>query len=312
MRAAALLSLALLLSSPLAEAARRKTYPMNVPAAGVQAITFKVQEGDFVVRGDANIKEVRMNVSIDRMWIFKLGEQDILKRLIKISGEGTDHVTIVTDIPRSIANWGRAEYPIDFEVVVPAGAKLEIEDTSGKIEVAGMRGDVVVRDGSGTFWARDLAGGLDLVKESGDIRVERVAGPTSIQSHSGQMTLRGLQALDIKESDGNIDASQLASASIHNKGGNVKVTSVAGELQIDDDSGELVIANVRGALEIRDTSGQIRTQSTGAVTIRDSSGDVTIRNAPAVRVLEKESGAVKISQVSGSVEAPPGIEIKRQ
>lgn len=312
MRVAALLSLALLLSSPLAHAARRKTYPMNVPASGVRAITFKVQEGDFVVRGDANVNEIQMNVSIDRMWIFKLGEQDILKRLIKVSGEGTEHVTIVTDIPRSIANWGRAEYPIDFEIVVPAGATLELEDTSGKIEIAGMRADVAVRDSSGTFWARDLSGALDLVKESGDIRIERVGGATSIQSHSGQMTLRNLQAVEIKESDGNIDASQLASARIHNKGGNVKVTSVAGDLQIDDDSGELVISDVRGALEIRDTSGQVRTQNTGAVTIRDSSGDVTVRNAPAVRVLEKESGAVKISQVSGSVEAPPGIEIKRQ
>jgi putative adhesin len=312
MKAAALLSLALLLTSSSAHAAKRKTYPMNVPATGVRSITFKVQEGDFVVRGDANIKEVQMDVSIDRMFIFKLGEKDILKRLITVSGEGTDHLTIVTDIPRSIANWGRAEYPIDFEVVIPAGAQLEIEDTSGKMEVAGVRGDVVVRDGSGTFWARDLGGALDLVKESGDIRIERIAGATSIQSHSGQMTLRDLRALEIKESDGNIDASQLTSARIQNKGGNVKVTSVAGDLRVDDDSGEIVIADVKGTLEIRDTSGQIRTQNTGAITIRDTSGDVTVRNAPELRVLEKESGAVKISQVSGRVEAPPGIEVKRQ
>jgi len=306
-----ILATMLVVSAPVS-ASRRKTYPMNVPADGVRTVTFKLQEGDFVLRGDPSAREVRMNVSIDRTWIFKLGEEGILQRLITVSGQGTDHVTIVTDIPRAISNWGRAQYPIDFEVVVPSGVRLEIEDTSGKIELSGLTGDVAVRDGSGTFSARELRGSLDLLKESGDIRIEHVAGATTIQSHSGQMTLRRLRALEIRESDGNIDASQLASARIHNRGGNLRVTSVSGELHIDDDSGEIVLADVGGAVDIRDTSGQIRTENTGAITLRDTSGDVTIRHAPEVRVLEKESGAVKVRSVTGRVDAPPGIEIKRQ
>jgi Toastrack DUF4097 len=308
-----LLTMAVMLAiSAPAFASGRKTYPMNVPATGVRTITFKVQEGDFVLRGDPNAREIRMNVSIDRTWIFKLGEEGILQRLITVSGQGTDHVTIVTDIPRAISNWGRAEYPIDFEVVVPSGARLEVEDTSGKIELSGLTGNVTVHDGSGTFSARDLGGSLDLVKESGDIRIEHVAGATKVQSHSGQMTLRRLQALEITDSDGNIDASQLASARIRNRGGNLRVTGVSGELHIDDEAGEIVVADVDGAVDIRDTSGQIRTQNTGAITLRDTSGDVTIRNAPAVRVLEKESGAVKVYSVTGKVEVPPGIDLKRQ
>ncbi len=312
-RALTLLVLAamLALAAP-AWAAGRKTYPMNVPAAGVRTVTFKVQEGDFVLRGDPNARELRMNVSIDRTWIFKLGEEGILQRLITVSGQGTDHLTVVTDIPRAISNWGRAQYPIDFEVAVPAGVRLEVEDTSGKIELSGLAGDVTVRDGSGTFSARDLGGSLDLVKESGDIRVEGVGGATTIQSHSGQMVLRRLQALRITDSDGNIDASQLASARIRNREGNLRVTGVSGKLDLDDESGEIVVTDVTGPLDIRDTSGQIRTRNTGAITLRDTSGDVTIRNAPEVRVLEKQSGAVKVYAVTGKVEVPPGIELKRQ
>jgi hypothetical protein len=104
----------------LSWASDRKTYPMDIPAGAVRAINFDVQEGEFVVRGDPTATSVSMRVSIDRFWIFRLGEEGILKRLIKISGEGTSQLTIATDLPRSLANWGRAEYPIDFEVVVPA------------------------------------------------------------------------------------------------------------------------------------------------------------------------------------------------
>jgi hypothetical protein len=295
-----------------ASAATRKTYPMNVPAAGVRAVTFKVQEGDFVLRGDPAAHEIRMNVSIDRTWVFKLGEQDILQRLITVTGQGTDELTIATDIPRAISNWGRAQYPIDFEIVVPAGVRLVVVDTSGKIEVSDLRGDVSVHDGSGTFSARGLSGNLDLEKQSGDILVEDVAGQTNLLSRSGQMKLRRLQGLDIRDSDGNIDVQQVGTASIHNRGGNLRVSEASGNVTIDDEAGEIVVSGVKGILDIRDTSGQIRADHTGAITIRDTSGDIRVQDASHVRILTKESGQVKLRSISGLVEVPPGITVSRQ
>src|SRR5262244_199066 len=82
------------------------------------------------------------SVFIDRFFIFKLGERDILRRLIHITGQGTtDMLTVATDIPRSLSNWGRAQYPIDFEVIVPESMKVRVRDTSG---------DIHIRDVSGT------------------------------------------------------------------------------------------------------------------------------------------------------------------
>ena len=135
--------LALAVALPLFAGAR-KSYPMNLPATGVQSVVFDVQEGDFVLRGDPAATEVRVNVSIDRTWIFKLGEEGILHRLITVSGQGTKELRIVTDIPRALSNWGRAQYPIDFEVVVPAGhegarARHLGQDRAGGR--AGRRGD---------------------------------------------------------------------------------------------------------------------------------------------------------------------------
>lgn len=283
---------------------------MNVPAAGVESVVFDVQEGDFRLRGDPAATEVRMNVSIDRTWFFKLGEQGILHKLITVSGQGTKELKIATDIPRSLSNWGRAQYPIDFEVVIPAGMKVRLHDTSGKIELAAVQGDVEIDDGSGTLSARELDGALRVRKESGDIRIEDVRGSTVLNSHSGQSHLARLNALTVEDSDGNLDISDVASARIHNRGGNLRVERVKGGVEIDDDSGEIVVADVAGAVSIRDTSGQIRTARTGAVTIQDTSGDVTVVQAASLHINAKESGEVMVRRVEGAVEAAPGVKVK--
>ena len=251
-----------------------------------------------------------MNVSIDRAWIFKLGEEGILHKLITVSGQGTKELRISTDIPRSLSNWGRAQYPIDFEVVVPAGMKVRVHDTSGKIELVGVQGDVEIDDGSGTLSAWQLGGALRIRKQSGDIRVEDVRGPTTVNSHSGQSHFARLNALEVEDSDGNVDVSDVASARIHNRGGNLRVERVKGDLEIDDDSGEIVVADVSGAVHIRDTSGQIRTARTGPVTIQDTSGDVTVFQAASLRINAKESGEVMVRQVAGPVETGPGVKVK--
>src|SRR5215467_268978 len=93
-------------------------------------------------------------------------------------GEGTGELKIVTDIPRSIASWGRAEYPIDFEVVLPAGIPLQVRDTSGSIRISPLNAPVEVHDGSGTLMISDVHGVVTVVKDSGDIQVEPVSDVT--------------------------------------------------------------------------------------------------------------------------------------
>ncbi len=306
-----LLSCALLVLCATALAADRKAYSMDIPADGVHTISFAVEEGDFVLRGDPNSHAVRMQVSIDRFWIFKLGEENILKRLIKVSGEGTDHLNIATEIPRSLANWGRAQYPIDFEVVVPSAAKLEVRDTSGIIRISGLDADVSIEDGSGTLTVSNLRSALRISKTSGDISVTDIRGAVEIGSRSGQIQVRGLGALNIESSNGILDISNASSAVVHNRGGNIRVSDVNGNLQIEDDSGEIVVGNVGGKVQITDTSGQIRLSNTGDIVVADTSGDVTVQQAASLRITQKESGQVKVAGVRGPVEVPQGITLKR-
>jgi DUF4097 and DUF4098 domain-containing protein YvlB len=293
-------------------ASDRKTYPMDIPAAAVRSINFDVQEGEFVLRGDPTATSVNMRLSIDRLWIFRLGEEGILKHLIKVSGEGTSQLNIVTDIPRSLANWGRAEYPIDIEVVVPASIPLHVHDTSGIIRISQVNALVDVHDGSGTLTISGVHGAVTVVKDSGDIQVERVDDVTTITSKTGQMKLRDLARVQIEESDGNLEVVNTGPTRIHNKGGNLRVSNVKGALEIEDESGEIQVSDVNGDVKIRDTSGQIRVSRAGIVLIDDTDGDVTVRDATSVSVRQKESGQVKVSAISGSVVVPPKIQLHHE
>ncbi len=298
--------------APSCLAASRRTYPMDVPAANVRTISFDVQEGDLIIRGDPAATAVRMRVSVDRYWLFKLGEENILKRLIKVSGAGTPEIRIATDIQPSWKNYGRAEYPIDFEVVVPAAAVLNIRDTSGKIEVTGIDSALQVHDGSGTLAVTRVKGPVTIDKESGDVKVQDVSGGTTIASHSGQLHLQRLGELNVTASDGNVDVADAGSVRLVNKGGNIRVSGVQAGVSIDDDSGEIVVAEVRGDVSIRDTSGQIRVSRVGVLVVDDTSGDIVVDGAHSVDVRSKESGQVKVRNVAGEVNVPPGIALARR
>lgn len=293
-------------------AASRRGYTMDVPAVNARSITFDVQEGDLIIRGDPAATSVQMRVSIDRYWLFKLGEEGILKKLIKVSGEGTPELKIVTYIEQSWRNYGRAEYPIDFEVVVPAGAVLNLRDTSGKIEVSDIQSAVEVHDGSGTLTVRHVKGPLTIDKESGDMRVQDVLGTTTIASRSGQLHFLRVGELNVTASDGNLDVIDAGSARLVNTGGNIRVSGVKGSVHIDDDSGEIQVTQVGGDVDIRDTSGQIRASHVGALRIEDTSGDVVVDGARSVNIRTKESGQVKVKNVAGEVNIPPGITLARR
>ena len=290
----------------------RPTYPMNVAAAGAKSITFDVQEGDLVVRGDPAATSIQMKVSIDRFFLFKLGEEGILKKLITVTGENTPQITIRTDIRKSAANWGRAEYPIDFEVVVPADAALYVRDTSGVIEISAMNGAVEVHDSSGTLAVQRVAGPLTIEKESGDIRVADVPGAVKIASRSGQMRLERIGELEVTSSDGNLDVLRAQAARLTNRGGNITVRGVKGDVAIDDDSGEIELRDVAGRVTIHDTSGQIRAWNTGAMVVDDTSGDVVVSRAASLDVRTKEGGQVKVSAIKGDVHVPAGISLSRE
>ena len=196
--------------------------------------------------------------------------------------------------------------------MVPASIPLHVRDMSGIIRISHVNATVDVYDGSDTLTISDVHGAVTVAKDSGDIQVERVDDVTTITSKTGQMKLRDLARVQIQESDGNLEVVNTGPARIHNKGGNLRVSHVKGALEIEDESGEIQVSDVEGDVKIRDASGQIRVSRAGAILIDDTDGDIIVRHAASISVRQKESGQVKVSAISGSVEVPPKIQLHRE
>ncbi|WP_116807714.1 DUF4097 family beta strand repeat-containing protein [Steroidobacter cummioxidans] len=93
-------------------------------------------------------------------------------------------------------------------------------------------------------------------------------------------------ALDVTDTSGDLELSDVGSARIDDGSGDQLLKNINGDLIVDDGSGELRVISVVGNIEVTDSSGNID--------IEDVRGDVTIKN--------DSSGDIAITKVSGNVE----------
>ena len=148
-------------------------------------------------------------------------------------------------------------------------------------------------------------------KESGDVKIDGVRGITTIESKTGQMDLRRLGMLEIRDANGNLTIVDAASARIHSRGGNLRLSGVKGDAVIDNEAGEIILSRIGGSVDVRDTSGQIRADDTGPLTIHDTSGDITVPRPASLNVVAKESGQIAAGEIRGAVAVPVGFKVKR-
>jgi hypothetical protein len=117
----------------------------------------------------------------------------------------------------------RRNCSIDYDVTLPAAAKVMGEVGSGEVEVVGMA-EVGVSAGSG------------------DVRVRDVPGPVTVNVSSGRAELVGLGQSAV------VDASS----------GDVSVTDVKGDLTVLSRSGEVNAVGVGGKTSVESSSGDVR------------------------------------------------------
>jgi hypothetical protein len=200
---------------------------------------------------------------------------------------GTAHYSLV----RSKVTWrstasgvsvsSRCQFPtgscsFDSRVAIPASARADIRDSSGDVTVQRLAGPVSITDDSGNIVATALSGGVRITDSSGDISGSSLAGPqVVIQNQSGDINLVRLTSSNVSASDDSGDITLVFS-------------KVPDAVRVIDQSGNITVVLPRGntAYNVTATtsSGQ-RTvsvptspSSPHVITVVNSSGDVTVRS----------------------------------
>jgi hypothetical protein len=135
--------------------------------------------------------------------------------------------------------FGSSSARLDFDVVVPDGVPIEVEDGSGDMTIENV-GPVEVTDGSGDMTIRNVSGNLSVHDGSGDMKLENIAGDVRVTDGSGEIEVQGAGSVDVgNDGSGSVDIRNVKrDVHIGNKGsGSVDVSDVGGNFRVGNKGG---------------------------------------------------------------------------
>lgn len=137
---------------------------------------------------------------------------DVVARTrVRVEGSGRE-VRVVSDyddLPKVTFGFpgGCGNRPfVDYEIRMPRGASLEVEDHKSRISVEGVRGAVSVDSYKGTVRLKGLEGPLEVETYKGDVvaELDRVSGELRAETYKGEIEIvlpKGAR-VDLREKPG--------------------------------------------------------------------------------------------------------------
>jgi DUF4097 and DUF4098 domain-containing protein YvlB len=196
---------------------------------------------------------------------------------IQVTGGAVHHVTVteaisypgpgqLPDVTAAVSN-GRLtlaapscandDCSVGFTVTVPTGVAVTAESDDGSIAVSGLAG-------------------ANLDSGGGPVQASHIAGPLTVSSENGNITVADVTAA------GGVD--------LDSGGGPVQASHIAGPLTVSSENGDITVADV--------TSPGVNLDSGG--------GPVQVARLAGPLTLNSENGDVTLSRVSGDVDADTG------
>lgn len=243
---------------------------VSVDAAGITKVVIGAGAGDLKVRGQPGLGQIQAKGQACA------SKSDLLAKIQIDSRREGSTLYLKTLMPALEGGsfLSNSYATLDLAVQVPDSADIDLEDSSGDIELSRVK-SAIVADSSGDIEIEDIAGDLDVSDSSGDIEIERIVGNLKVKDSSGDMQLRQIQGqVEIPvDSSGEINIEQAGAVHIR-----------------QDTSGEIVIRRVN-----RDV--RIDTDSSGDIDVAEVGGNFSVG--------ADGSGGIRQAKVLGSVELPP-------
>lgn len=181
-------------------------------------------------------------------------------------------------------NWGNIRGELIFKV--PAQIHLVVDNSSGSVEVSGIRSEQMhLEASSGSINAQDIEANSDIRTSSGSIKVSNLKGTITGKSSSGSQKWEQIQ--------GNIQT--LASS------GSIRITQAEGNIDAETSSGGVKLENVKGMLNLRASSGSLH--GTGVNLSANSSFHTSSGSISMLLVNDVNALSFDLTASSGSLSA---------
>lgn len=249
---------------------------LSVAAAGASLLKLQTMAGDLRITGVPGLAAVELRGKACA------SSAETLEKLTLQQKRDGGTIAIHTTAPdeKDISSSGlfdsRYAY-IDLEVRLPQALALELQDSSGDVEIA-------------------AAGALDISDSSGDLSIVEPRGPVRVRDSSGDIEIKDTQA---------------AVTIVSDSSGDIEIDGVRGDVTVEEDSsGDIEIEKVTGSARVgSDSSGDIRLRNIDgdAEVGVDSSGGIyadSVRGS--FRVGRKAGGrsSIEYKNIGGQVSLP--------
>lgn len=178
---------------------------------------------------------------------------------------GPNSIVIEVEIPDR-SGWRNRDIDGDLEIMVPKGARLDIETISASIDVESFDGKLEVESVSGSIEVSGSLAQADLETISGSIRMRGDNTRTSAESVSGSIRLSGVsdrvEATTVSGSV-TVEAGQIDRGDFESVSGSVEVEcslSTSARLEVGSHSGNVTVLlprDVSASFEASTFSGSI-------------------------------------------------------
>lgn len=213
---------------------------LSIAASASDRLELSAGSGELRVAGRDGLDEVRVTARICA------SDEAYLEDLRVTLDRAGDDIVLRAHYPDRLGrrSWrGNDVARIDLFVEVPLNMSVDIEDSSGSMEVQGT-GALRIADSSGSIGVRGINGPVTIDDSSGSLDVQDVSGDVEIEDGSGEIDVRGIQGT-VRLRDGS---------------GSIEVEEVDQDVIVErDGSGSITVRDVRGDFTVRrDGSGSIR------------------------------------------------------
>jgi DUF4097 and DUF4098 domain-containing protein YvlB len=184
-----------------------------------------------------------------------------------------------------------ADFLTHLDVVVPPGTAVKVASEHGAVSVV----DVARADVSGSHET---------------VRVERVAGPATIEARHGDVHASGIKGdLKLTNRHGDVTIEDVeGKATLDVQHGEVSATRVGG-LEVSGAHGDVTAEGVHGDLDVHTQHGAVRgTDVTGRASVETSFQGVTLDKVGGDAKVHTEHGEVSLTEVTGAVDAEASFD----
>jgi DUF4097 and DUF4098 domain-containing protein YvlB len=185
--------------------------------------------------------------------------------------------------------------------------KLTVINANGPVSVAGVKGDLDVKDRFASITISGVQGAALVSGGNGTVELTDV-GASVVSNSFGTVTARNVHGdITINDNNGAIDVNDVnGAAELNTSFGSISFNNIAGRVKCSSSNAN-VHGTKAGELFVKTSFGGVTLeQISGALRVENSNGDVTVKDAKGYATLSTSFGAIEGSGLSKGVHATTG------